>query len=61
VRPTTEWCVREALSFSGRPASAIQLARQLDEPIRAVRAALSDLAYREEVLYLGHGRYRAAD
>jgi hypothetical protein len=40
--------------------SAMQLARQLDEPLRAVRTALSELAYRGEVLYVGSGKYRAA-
>jgi DNA-binding IclR family transcriptional regulator len=57
--PSTMWCVREALAFTGLPASAIQLARQLDEPLRSVRSALSELAYRGEVKYVGQGRYRA--
>lgn len=55
----TEWAVREALAFTGLPRTAMQLARQLDEPLRAVRAALSELAYRGEVKYVGQGRYRA--
>jgi hypothetical protein len=59
VTPMVQWAVREALAFTGFPKTAIQLARQLDEPLKAVRAALSELAYRGEISYLGHGRYCA--
>jgi hypothetical protein len=59
VTPMIQWAVRERLAFTGIPASAIQLARQLDEPLRSVRSALSELAYRGEVAYVGQGRYRA--
>jgi hypothetical protein len=57
VAPMIQWCVRERLAFTGRPASALQLAGDLNEPVRDVRSALSELAYRGEVKYAGHGRY----
>jgi hypothetical protein len=57
LAPSTIWCVRERLAFTGLPASALQLAKQLNEPLRDVRSALSELAYRGEVKYLGRGRY----
>jgi hypothetical protein len=57
VTPMIQWAVRERLAFTGLPASALQLAKQLNEPLRDVRSALSELAYRGEVKYLGRGRY----
>jgi hypothetical protein len=57
VAPMIQWAVREALAFTGIPASAVQLAKQLNEPLRDVRSALSELAYRGEVKYTGHGCY----
>jgi len=57
VTPMIQWAVRERLAFTGRPTSALQLSRDLDETPQDVRSALSELAYRGEVKYAGRGRY----
>jgi len=57
VTPMIQWAVRERLAFTGLPASALQLSKQLNESLQDVRSALSELVYRGEVEYAGCGRY----
>ena len=57
VTPMIQWAVRERLAFTGLPASAQQLAKQLNESLQDVRSALSELVFRGEVEYAGCGRY----
>ena len=61
VTPMIQWAVRERLAFTGLPASALQLSKQLNESLQDVRSALSELAYRGEIIYAGRGRYLVMD